>query len=470
MADVLIIDDDQGFCYVLTTAIQSLEHKTTCCHTLREGLRAASSSSFDVVFLDVMLPDGNGLDILPKIRETASRPEVIIMTSRGDPDGAELAIRSGAWDYVQKPSSIKAITLPLVRALQYREEKNKPRSPLALKREGIIGSSSQIKACLDLLARASISEANILIAGETGTGKELFASAIHQNSRRSAMKFVIVDCATLPETLVESILFGHEKGAFTGAEKAQEGLIRQADGGTLFLDEVGELPPSIQKAFLRTLQERRFRPLGGQQEVTSDFRLVAATNRNLDEMADEGRFRKDLLYRLQSFRIDLPSLQERPEDIRELAMFQINRLSRHYGTGIKGISPEFLEAIATYQWPGNVRELLNAMERAIVSAGEEPTLFPNHLPINLRVKLTRDAVRREVPVKEPTRDNAIASRPFPTIKEFRESLLAEGEIRYLNDLLAHSGGDIEKACSLSGLAQARVYGLLKKYRISRNRY
>lgn len=339
-----------------------------------------------------------------------------------------------------------------------------------MKREGIIGSSSQINACLDLLAQASISEANVLITGETGTGKELFASAIHKNSHRSAMRFVVVDCATLPETLVESILFGHEKGAFTGADKTHEGLIRQADGGTLFLDEVGELPPSIQKAFLRALQERRFRPLGGQQEVTSDFRLVAATNRDLDEMVNEGRFRKDLLYRLHSFRIDLPGLKERPEDIRELAMYQINRRSKHYGTGIKGVSPEFLEALTAYHWPGNVRELLNALERAIVAAGEEPTLFPNHLPIDLRVKLTRSTVRREVPVEEPTGEKDLSSRPFPTIREFRESLLAEGETRYLHDLLAHTGGDIEKACKLSGLAQARIYGLLKKRGISRNRY
>lgn len=469
MATVLIIDDDQGFCYVLTNAVEPLGHKVTCSQTLREGLKEASSGSFDVVFLDVMLPDGNGLDILPKIRETASRPEVIIITSRGDPDGAELAVRTGAWDYVQKPSSIKAMTLPLVRALQYREEKNKKRFPLALKREGIIGNSSKINACLDLLVQASISEVNVLITGETGTGKELFASAIHKNSHRSGKRFVVVDCASLPVTLVESILFGHEKGAFTGADKTHEGLIKQADGGTLFLDEVGELPPSIQKAFLRALQERRFRPLAGQQEIRSNFRLVTATNRDLEVMVNEGRFRKDLLYRLDSFRIDLPPLRERPEDISELAMYQINRLSRYYGTGIKGVSPEFLESITAYHWPGNVRELLNAMERAVVAAGEEPTLFPNHLPIDLRVKLKRDAVRREVSVEEPTRENDIASRSFPTIKEFRESLLAEGETRYLNDLLAHTGGDIEKVCELSGLAKARIYGLLKKYGISKNR-
>jgi two-component system NtrC family response regulator len=361
------------------------------------------------------------------------------------------------------------MTLPLLRALQYREEKMAAKPPVALKREGIVGSTPQMRACLELLAQAAYSNTNVLITGETGTGKELFASAIHHNSPRAGGNFVVVDCTALPDTLVESMLFGHEKGAFTGADKSHKGLIKQADRGTLFLDEVGELPPHVQKAFLRGLQERRFRPLGGKQEIESDFRLVAATNRDLDEMVKEGRFRKDLLFRLKTFAIEMPLLRERQGDIRALAMYHVARLSDRYGTGTKGFSPEFLEALLAYAWPGNVRELFNAMERALTAAYMEPTLFPKHLPTHIRVELSRGSIKKNTPVKEsPVRMDA-PSEPFPTLKEFREALLAEGEKKYLQDLLLHCNGDIRETCRISGLGRARFYGLIKKYNISRPR-
>jgi two-component system NtrC family response regulator len=221
-------------------------HEALYASNLQRGVETTYSQTVDVVFLDVKLPDGNGLEMLPRVQAAPSLPEVIIMTGFGDPDGAELAIRHGAWDYIQKPSTVEAMTLSLTRALQYREEKKASKSFLTLRREGIVGNSPKMKTCLDLLARVANSDANVLITGETGTGKELFAWAIHDNSGRARKNFVVVDCAALPENLVESILFGHEKGSYTGADKAQEGLILQANGGTLFLDEVGELPLAIQ--------------------------------------------------------------------------------------------------------------------------------------------------------------------------------------------------------------------------------
>ncbi|MCG6533653.1 MAG: sigma-54 dependent transcriptional regulator [Syntrophales bacterium LBB04] len=467
MADILIIDDDKGFCYTLLNVVSSLGYKVTCVHTLQEGLKEASTGAFDVVYLDVMLPDGNGLDILPKIREAPSRPEVIIITSRGDPDGAELAIKNGAWDYLQKPSSLKEIILPLIRALQYREEKMAKKSPLALKRDDIVGHSPQMRACLDHLALAAGSETNVLITGETGTGKELFALAIHENSQRGQGLFVVVDCTALPENLVESILFGHEKGAFTGADKARIGLMKQADGGTLFLDEVGELPLSVQKAFLRAIQERRFRPLGGKEEVESNFRLVAATNRNLDEMVRSGQFRNDLLFRLRSFSIELPRLRERPQDIQDLAMFYTARLCRKYGMGIKGFSPEFFEALLAYEWPGNVRELFQTLERALAAAQQESTLFPKHLPTQIRVVLARSSLGEGLPSIELPKDGLTPSTPsFLPLKSFREALIAEGEKEYLVKLLSHVKGDLREACRLSGLGRSRLYGLLNKYGLS----
>jgi len=254
MEDILIIDDDKTICEMLSSLIQSMGYDVTYSLTLKSGLEEASAGAFGVVFLDVRMPDGNGLDMLHEIRQVPSSPEVIIMTGQGDPDGAALAIKSGAWDYLEKPSSIEEMTLPLVRALQYREEKKARMPKMALKREGIVGSSPQLAACLDLVAQAANSDANVLIEGETGTGKELFARAIHENSSRANGNFVVVDCTALPETLVESVLFGHKKGSFTGADKTQDGLIKQADGGTVFLDEVGELPLSAQKTFLRSFR------------------------------------------------------------------------------------------------------------------------------------------------------------------------------------------------------------------------
>ena len=216
---------------------------------------------------------------------------------------------------------------------------------MALKTEGIVGASPRLGACLDTLAQAAGSDANVLITGETGTGKELFAWAIHKNSSRAGRSFVVVDCAALPETLVESTLFGHLRGAFTGADKPRDGLIKQADGGTLFLDEIGELSPSIQKAFLRVLQEKRFRPVGGGQEVSSDFRLIAATNRRLDDMARSGAFREDLLFRIRTLVLELPPLRDTKEDLRDLVVHYVVKFCEQYGVPMKSFSPEFHEVL-----------------------------------------------------------------------------------------------------------------------------
>ena len=470
MANVLIIDDDKAVCDVIAQMVASLGHEARKARTLKEGLELASATAFDVVFLDVRLPDGNGLEALPELHGTPSSPEVIIITGFGDPDGAEVAIRSGAWDYLEKPFSPKKIALPLKRIIQYREDVKKARKPaVALKTEGIVGSSLQMKACMNALAQASNSETNVLITGETGTGKELFARAIHANSSRTDRNFVVVDCAALPETLVESALFGYERGAYTGAVKSQDGLIKQADGGTLFLDEVGELTPSIQKSFLRVLQERLFRPLGGRTEVQSDFRLVAATNRNLDQMAEAGAFRKDLAYRLQSFNLGLPPLRERDGDIKDLVLFHMNRLCENYGIGPKGFSPDFFDLLAVYDWPGNVRELFNTIERILAEAQYEPTFFPKHLPEHIRIHVARASVAKEKasPAGSTTTESPKRPKTLPRYREFREDSLADLEKRYFEQLMEMTRGNIKQACNVSGLGRTRLYTLLKKYGVSR---
>ncbi len=463
MPTVLIIDDDKSVCETMINLVRRMGHDAVYELTLEKGVERAHSQNIDVVFLDVKLPDGNGLEMLPKIQSGPSLPEVIIMTGFGDPDGAELAIRHGAWDYLQKPSTIDAVTLSLVRSLRYREEKKAAKAAVTLKREGIIGNSPKLKTCLDLLGHVAGSDANVFLTGETGTGKELFAWAIHDNSPRERKNFVVVDCAALPENLVESILFGHEKGAYTGADKAREGLILQADGGTLFLDEVGELPLMIQKSFLRVLHERRFRPVGGKEEIASDFRLIAASNRNLDEMVRKELFREDLLFRLRSFTIDLPPLRERMEDIPDLVAHYASTLCERYRIDPKEFSPDFYDALLSYSWPGNVRELIHAVERALVNGRYENILFAKHLPTHIRAQIARSTVRENEPGEVQPKQ---APRVLPPIQEVRDRAIADVEKKYLRDLITSTRGDIKEACQLSGLSRSRLYLLLKKYNIA----
>jgi len=349
--------------------------------------------------------------------------------------------------------------------LNYCAEKKLKKPLIALKRNSIIGNSPKMKECLDLLVQAANRDVTVLITGETGTGKELFASAIHENSARAEKNFVVVDCAALPETLVESVLFGYEKSAFTGADKSKDGLIKQADGGTLFLDEVGELPLSLQKSFLRVLQEHRFRPVGSNHEAESNFRLVTATNRDLNEMVRQGKFRSDLFFRLQSLTIELPPLRERTEDLKDLILHHLSTLCENDQIAIKGFSPEVFDTLAAYDWPGNVRELFNAMDRALATAHLEQTLYPKHLPPHIRIKLTQDSLgkqkkQQEKMVHPPTPQTALG-----TLNEVRETAMAKVERDYLEQLMNHTKGNIKQACKISGLSRSRLYELLKKYRI-----
>lgn len=462
MANILIIDDDKLICEVLASFSRSLGHPASYALTLQEGLRKVTSENFDLLFLDVRLPDGNGLSIIPAVQETPSCPEIIIITGEGSRQGAKTAMESGCWDYIEKPLSVEALKLPFLRAIQYRKEKASPKHPLVLKREGIIGESKLLKECLNLVAKAGETDTTVLISGETGTGKELIAKAIHENSLRADKPFVVVDCATLPEYLLESTLFGHSKGAFTGADRNRVGLIKEADGGTLFLDEVGDLPLPIQPSFLRVLQEHRFRPLGDSREVESDFRLVAATNRDLDQMVQEGRFRSDLLFRIKSLGIHLPPLRERSTDILDLALYYLRRFSDRYGMGIKGLSPELCEALLAYHWPGNVRELANTIERILSVARDEPNLYPVHLPPEIRSALKMASIYdRPLDIKQAEKKDP-SPKSFPNLQELIETT----EKNYFQDLIAFTGGDLKTVCRISGLSRSNVYTRLKKYGLS----
>ena len=468
MAELLIIDDDPLIRESFSGVIRRMGHTPQVASSVSEALKILKSDRFDIVFCDVRMPDGSGLDILPDIRGVAVPPEVVIMTGFGDPDGAELAIRNGAWDYIAKPLSAQEIMLCIERTLQYRDKKRSTSQAFALKREGILGESPKLRACMDKVAQAANSDVPVLISGETGTGKELFAWAVHTNSARAQKNFVVLDCAALPETLVESTLFGHVRGAFTGADKARDGLIKQADGGTLFMDEIGELSIGIQKTFLRVLQEKRYRPVGGSQEVHSDFRLVAATNRDLDAMVGKGTFRDDLLFRIRTLAISLPPLREIKEDLKGFALHYLAKFGERSNGETKGFSPEFLDHLMGYDWPGNIRELVQALERAVVAAENDPILFPAHLPEHIRIHLARTSVLQRMPQPHlPKSDEPPnPSAGLTSLNDIREAGLARIEKDYLVDLMRRTGGNVPEACRISGLSRSRLYTLLKKYSVS----
>ncbi len=478
MNKMLVIDDDVETCETMESLIIRQSHSCDTAHTLEEGRSLLTSRNYDIVLLDVCLPDGNGLDMLPEIMALYDAPEVIILTGKGDPDGAKLAIEGGAWDYILKPSSVRHITLTLNRALKYLQQKNSRNIKPSLDFSTVVGVSPEIKICLQTTAKAAKQDANVLITGETGTGKELFAHAIHKNSSRTKQNFVVVDCATLTETLIESTLFGHKKGSFTGAQTDQQGLVKMADGGTLFLDEIGEMPLSLQKVFLRVLQERRFRPVGASHEETTNFRLIAATNKDIKQMVEQGSFRSDLFFRINTMHIQLPPLRKRPEDIELLLVHQMEQLKKRHNMAPKKLGDDFLATLSNYNWPGNVRELFNTLEQAMINADEDDTLYNVHLASQLRIQVTKAQIEQHSENTEINYGNEAADssnyekcrpidttlfdRPLPPLKKFK----GLAEKAYLTELIKEYDKDLSKILAQSELSRSHFYALVKKYKIS----
>ncbi|MBU4525775.1 MAG: sigma-54 dependent transcriptional regulator [Desulfomicrobium sp.] len=461
MARILIIDDDPQVCETLQSLNFRLGHECLAAHTLKDGLEQLGRMEFDLVFLDVRLPDGNGLQALGQIRNQTSPPDVIVLTGQGDPEGAELAIQGGVWDYLVKPSPIKQIKETLNRALAYRREKKASGQTMTLDLKDVVGESSVMRRCYERIAQAGGSDSTVLLTGETGTGKELLARSIHRNSLRSSRAFVVVDCASLTESLLESILFGHTKGSFTGAARDRVGLVKIADQGTLFLDEIGELPLSAQKTFLRVLQERRFRPVGSNQELESDFRLISATNRDLAAMVKSGEFRQDLYYRINTIQLHLPALREREDDVLILARYHIDKLCRQRNIPIKEMDPDLEGMLRRYEWPGNVRELFNTIEQAFVHSGAEKTVYAQHLPQAVRIRVARTILGQGREEAGPEEAQMEVEEALPTLKDFKTSK----EREYLLRLVGSHGKDIQKMLSVSGLSRSHLYAMLKKHDI-----
>ena len=375
-AQVLVIDDDRGICECVEMLLDRAGHASVITHLGDEGLAQLKTREFDLVITDLRLPDASGLDIVAAVKALHPETQVILMTSFSSVESAIEALRRGANDYVIKPFDNDDFVFSVERALSERRTR---KENAALRRNlkkvftqhTIIGESDGVKRLLAMIQRVAATDANVLIQGESGCGKELVAQAIHFGGSRAQRPFVAVNCGAIPAELIESELFGHEKGAYTGASSASEGLIREASGGTLFLDEVSEMPLAAQVKLLRVLQERQVRPLGSNQSFLTDTRFLAASNRNLKESAERGSFRADLYYRLNVIAIHVPPLRERGADIELLARHFMHQFCRKFASPVTRMHKDFVEFLHHHSWPGNVRELQNVIERAVILADSD---------------------------------------------------------------------------------------------------
>lgn len=381
-AHVLLVDDEHGLREMLRVLLTRAGYQVSLAQGLQSGLATLTTPGpLDVVVTDLAMPDGSGMDVLAAARRKDANLQVIMVTAYATTEQAVQAMRQGAYDYIQKPFKNAELLAVIEKAVEKKrliEENSALKAQVAqgglTARNGpIVGKSHAMEQVMRLVQRVASAPSSVLVTGESGTGKEMIARALHEAGERRAQAFVAINCAALPEALLESELFGHEKGAFTGAERRKDGLFRTADGGTLFLDEIGELPLALQVKLLRALQERRIRPVGGDEERPVDVRVVAATNRDLEHEVQQGRFREDLYYRLNVINLHLPPLRERPEDIPPLAEHFLAKHGRSQGKQLS-FTPEALRCILGRSYKGNVRELENVVERAVTLAlGEQIT-------------------------------------------------------------------------------------------------
>ncbi len=371
---ILVVEDDETFRSFLRTILTDEGHEVVTAGDGREGAALLARESFDVVVCDLKMPGKGGLALFRETRSDPSPPRFIFLTAYGTVDEAVAAMKEGAVDFLTKPLASPEVLLALVHREIETGERNrrlvslKESEAAGIPPDGLVFAGEAMKRVLQLIASVAPTTATVLIHGESGTGKELISRFIHLRSGRGEAPFIPVNCAAIPENLLESELFGHEKGAFTGAVQARQGKFELARGGTLFLDEIGEMPVALQAKLLRVLQERAFERVGGSREMKADVRVVAATNRNLQKEVAEHRFREDLYYRLNVFPLTLPPLRDRPDAIPLLADYFLDRFSRQIGKRLQGIEPGALSALTRYAWPGNVRELQNVMERAVILA------------------------------------------------------------------------------------------------------
>ena len=384
MARLLVIDDEGSVVSLVRHAFKGTGLHISAAANAADAMAAIHGESIDVVLLDIVLPDASGLELFQRIREHDARVPVIFITGHGTSDTAIDAMKLGAYDYIVKPLDMTRLRDLVEQALESRRMMY---APLGLNdgdgeseaRELLQGRSPAMLEVFKAVGRVAAQDVTVLIRGESGTGKELIASAVYQHSQRSHLPFLAVNCAAIPDTLLESELFGHERGAFTGADRVRVGKFEQCRGGTLFLDEIGDMSPLLQGKVLRVLQEQRFERVGGDETIETDVRVISATNRDLEAMVAEGTFRQDLYYRLNGYTIALPPLRERGDDLLRLIERFLARYARELGKDVDGISPAALELLMHYRWPGNIRELQTVIKKALLQA-TGPVLLPEFLP------------------------------------------------------------------------------------------
>jgi two-component system nitrogen regulation response regulator GlnG len=383
MPTLLVIDDEESVRYSFRRVFSEEGVRVLTAATAADGLAQVVEHNPDVIVLDIQLPDRSGLDLFREIHARAPRRPVVFITAHGTADTAIEAMKGGAFDYLVKPVDLERLSQVLQRAFDASRLMSAP-AVLPEDDDGdrIVGRSPVMQEMCKAIGRIAPQDVNVLILGESGTGKELVARALYQHSRRSDKAFLAINCAAIPDTLLESELFGHEKGTFTGADRRRVGKFEQCHGGTLFLDEIGDMPPALQAKMLRVLQDQRFERLGGNETLQSDVRVLTATNQDLPKLVAEGRFRKDLYYRLNAVSLRVPPLRERLEDVAELAHFFLFRFDRELNLDLRGFAPEALEFLQNYAWPGNVRELQGVVKQAMLNASGR-LLFPEFLPEHL---------------------------------------------------------------------------------------
>lgn len=445
---VLIIDDDDEVRWTLNKFLKSEKYQVLEAIDGENGIAAARANSPDLILLDIRMPDMNGIEVLQKIREFNEDVMVIILTGFGTVDNAVKAMKIGAYDYLTKPFEIERLRVTVKNALEmHRVSKDlsdiKEQVIGKSKFGNIIGRSSSMQQLYKLIESVAPQDITVLISGESGSGKELVARAIHNNSSRKDAPFQAVDSATLPETLVESELFGYEKGAFTGAHTMKPGKFELAHTGTLFLDEIGNLTSNVQMKLLRVLQERKLERLGGKKILKIDVRVIAATNKDLKEAMRQETFREDLYYRLNVFSMQLPPLRDREGDILLLANYFIKIFNKQFNKNIKNISPEAAKLLEMYPWPGNVRELENAIQHAIVLA--QSTILPKHLPLSIK--------------------ETIGAQVLPSKIASLGEETTDLEKKRLQEALKKTGGSLTKAAKLLGISFRSIRYKVKKYNL-----
>jgi DNA-binding NtrC family response regulator len=448
-AVILVVDDDAAMRDYLREELEHERFRVETAASGRTGIERVKQGGIDLVVSDVKMPDLDGLDLLREVREVHPTPSVITITAFGSIDTAIRAVKLGAFDYITKPFEIEQLVLVIEKALSelaLRSEVVRLREEVArsVRFDNIIGRSRAMQEVFALVRRVATSQASVLITGESGTGKELVARAIHAHSPRASRPFVAVNCAAIPETLLESDLFGYKRGAFTDARADRPGLFVEAAGGTLFLDEIGELPLPLQPKLLRVLQEREVRPLGASKSERVDVRVLAATNRQLEKRLKDGRFREDLFYRLNVIHIDLPPLRERSEDVLPLAEHFLARSAQRAGKPLRAFKESAKKILLGYAWPGNVRELENVVERAVALA-EGEIVAPEDLPPPMRDRKNQDRIT-----------TALA----------QGLTLDELEREYIQRVLEAEGGNKTRAAQRLGLDRKTLYRKLDEYAAS----